>query len=100
RAVMRAAKQYFHFYSSAGRADIDLLMQCYGAAALADVGKGVIVDEDQQMAYGWGAYAIAHKNTQFVFKIPAPRRVEEKRTSFWRRMFGRPSDTAVPKLLR
>jgi|GEM_PF-1488872 hypothetical protein len=88
QAVMRAATRAFHFYSSAGRSNVDLLLQCYGAAALADVGRGVIVDEDGTMAYGWAAYAVAHKNSFSVFEIPEPQPAPAPRRSFWRRLFG------------
>lgn len=86
RLVMQTAREYFNFYTTAGRADIHLLMQCYGAAALADVGRGVIVDEDLEMAYGWAAYTIAHKNTRYIFRLPPPA-VAPKRP-FWQRWFA------------
>lgn len=87
REVMASAREYFNFYTTSGRADIHLLMQCYGAAALADVGRGVIVDEDLEMAYGWAAYTIAHKNTRFIFRLPPEPKEVAPKPSFWNRWF-------------
>ena len=36
------------------------------------------------MVYGWAAYAIAHKNTQFVFKVPEPKTEQAPKPRFWR----------------
>jgi hypothetical protein len=68
---LKAAKIEFHFSSGAGREDVSLLFQCYGAAALADVTNGVLVDPQEAGAvHGKAVYEVARANSQFVIDAP------------------------------
>jgi hypothetical protein len=68
---LKAAKFEFHFSSGAGRDDVSLIVQCYGAAALADVANGVLVDPQEAGAvHGDAVYAVARANSQFVIDAP------------------------------
>lgn len=89
RRVMAQASCEFLFYSTAGRSDPILLMQVYGAAALADVAAGVLVNEDLEMQYGAAAYKIAQKNSDHMFRPrpPVPPGLPQSR-SWWRNLAG------------
>lgn len=68
----RAATLEFHFHSSAGRSNAALLLQCYGAAALAEVANGVLMDPQEGVAVtGDAAYRIARHNSDWA--LPATR---------------------------
>jgi hypothetical protein len=69
RAKLQRATIEFHFSSAAGREDDALLVQCYGAAALADVGDGVLVDPQEAGAvHGAQVYAVARANSDWVIE--------------------------------
>ena len=85
---LKSAKIEFHFASSAGRSDVALLLQCYGAAALADVTGGVLLDPQEAGAtHGAEVYAVAKANSDWVF-AQAPAATQRIGKSWWRRMFG------------
>jgi hypothetical protein len=79
-----AATIEFHFETSAGRDEESLLFQCYGAAALADVAGGVLVDPQAgSTVYGAATYAVAKANSDWALPKPAAP------TSWWERLLGR-----------
>lgn len=86
RELLPKANLCFCFSTSAGRADIHLLMQCYGAAALAEVGNGVLIDEDGEMAYGGGAYSLARKHTECVFRTSISKHRPVSKHGWWRQL--------------
>lgn len=80
---LSAATIEFHFESSAGRSDASVLFQCYGAAALADVTGGVLVDPQAAgPVHGLAVYAVAKANSDWALPQPAPK-------SWWERLLGR-----------
>lgn len=81
---LAATKIEFHFETAAGRGNASLLFQCYGAAALADVAGGVLVDPQEAGAvHGSAVYAVAKANSDWALpKPPAPK-------SWWEKLFGR-----------
>lgn len=72
----------FHFESGAGRSDASLLLQCYGAAALADVTDGVLIDpQEGSTVHGPAVYDVAKANSDWALPKPAEK-------SWWQRWFG------------
>ncbi|UXI68105.1 hypothetical protein [Tahibacter amnicola] len=84
---LTSARIEFFFTTGAGRDDVSLLLQCYGAAALADVTQGVLLDPQEAGAvHGKAVYEVARANSDFVLQ---PARSSSPPTkSWWQRLLG------------
>jgi hypothetical protein len=86
---MKEATIVFHFGSSMARSNPSLIYQCYGAAALADVAKGVLIDpQEAGPVQGAAVYDIARANSDWVLDSPPEPLGGTNNKPWWRRMLG------------